>query len=122
MDDLAELAFQQVYSGENSIIDAIGPETFTFNELVDLIRRGVGSRTIITHLPPMAAWRLSGLVGKLVRDVVLTREEVIGLMEERLYVESPPTGQTLFSEWVRQNAGDLGKRYAHELDRHYLGE
>jgi NADH dehydrogenase len=119
VDDLAALAVQQVNSEEKTIIDAIGPETYTFNELVDLLRRCTGSKALRIHTPPMLAWRLSNLMGKLVQDVVLTREEVTGLMEERLYVDAPPAGQTRFSEWVHQNADDLGKRYAHELDRHY---
>lgn len=119
VDDLAALAVDQVKADKDAVINTIGPETYTFNELVDLLRRSVGSRALLVHAPPMLALRLSELVGVVVGDVVLTREEVIGLMDDLLYVESPPNAPTRFSDWVRQHAGTLGKQYTHEIERHY---
>lgn len=124
VEDLAELVVEQALGehargSENIVLDAIGPETFTFNQLVGLLKKTVGSRTLVTHAPPMLAQRLSALVGKLVGDVILTKEEVVGLMEDTLVTDSPPAGQTALSDWVRQNKQTLGMRYAHELKRHY---
>jgi uncharacterized protein YbjT (DUF2867 family) len=120
VDDLATLAAQQVDSHENVVIDAIGPETYTFNGLVAMLRARLASRALVVHAPPILAQRLSALVGMLVKDVVLTREEVIGLMDDLLFVDAKPVGSTRLSEWVAQHADTLGKKYANELNRHYL--
>jgi hypothetical protein len=100
-------------------MDAIGPETFTFTELVKIIRSRVGSRARIISVPPVAALALSGLLGRLVHDVVLTRDELLGLTQNLLVTDSTPTGRTPFSEWARDNAHLLGAKYASELERHY---
>jgi NADH dehydrogenase len=119
VEDLAALAVREGGSDENRIIDAVGPETFTFAALVRMVRERVGSRARIVSLPPGVALFLSRLVGLLVKDVVLTRDEVEGLMQNLLVTSSPPAGQTRFSEWARDNAHMLGAKYASELERHY---
>jgi len=117
--DLAELTVEQVFSDENVTIDAIGPEIYTFREMVQLLKKTAGSRALLVNAPPMLAQKLSGLVGLLLKDVILTREEVLGLMDDLLVTESPPSGDTRFSEWVYTHRNTLGKQYAHELKRHY---
>jgi NADH dehydrogenase len=119
VDDLAELAVAQALSDENITIDAIGPETYTFNQLVILLRDVVGSRTVLVHTPPMLAQKLSNLVGMLIGDVILTKEEVYGLMENLLVTDSPSAGKTSLNHWVHQHKETLGKYYAHEIKRHY---
>jgi nucleoside-diphosphate-sugar epimerase len=119
VEDLAELAVQVGKGSDNIIIDAIGPETFTFAELVQIIHKQVGSRARIVSLPPGLALILSRLVGMLVKDVVLTRDEIVGLMANLLVTNSPPAGKTRFSEWARENIHVLGAKYASELERHY---
>ena len=121
VEDLASLAVQAGASDENQIIDAVGPEIYTFNELAELLKRVVGSRSRLVHMPPMMAWRLSQLLGALVGDNMLTREEVLGLMDNLLVSGQTPTGSTLLSKWVRENADTLGAKYANELARHFIG-
>jgi len=119
VDDLAQLAVEQVFRDQNTIIEAIGPETTTFNGLVAGIRASLGSRALIVHTPPMLAQRLITVIGKLVGDVILTREEVIGLMEERLFVDTQPAGRISQSDWIARHTKTLGKHYANELNRHF---
>jgi hypothetical protein len=38
-------------------------------------------------------------------------------MEEMLFVDSAPLGKTAISEWVRDHADTLGKKYRSELKR-----
>jgi NADH dehydrogenase len=121
VDDMAELAVQAGKSDANLIWDAVGPEVFRFDELVELIRLTLGSRTQLLHLPPGLALTLSRLIGIAVKDVVLTRDEVAGLMAGLLISAEPPRGRTLLSAWLRANANTLGRRYASELARHYKG-
>ena len=119
--DLAKLAVQMAGKKENVVIDAIGPETFTFNQLVSLLKSTVKSWSIPVHVPPGLSFFLSNIIGKFVGDVVLTRNEVLGLMDNLLVTDSPPAGETRLSDWVRENKEMLGKRYANELNRHFKG-
>ena len=118
-DDLAEFAVEAGKSDENLTVDAVGPEVYTFNELVELIRTTVGSRARILHLPPRAALLLSRAIGLMVRDVVLTGEEIDGLRSNLLVSENPPNCRAVLSDWLRDHADVIGTRYASELGRHY---
>jgi len=119
VEELAELATNAGGQAGNVIVDAAGPEVYTFDALVRLIAKTVRSRARIIHLRPDRALFLSRLIGYLVGDVVLTREEVDGLMSNLLVSGGPPTGRTRLSEWLRQHADTLGARYASEVKKHY---
>lgn len=119
VEDLAELVVDAADLDEDVTIDAVGPETFTFAGLVRLIADKIGCRVRLVHVRPGLALLLSRLAGYAVRDVVLTRDEIVGLMAELLVVEGLPTGATRLSGWLEQNAGTLGASYASELGRHY---
>ena len=117
--DLAEMAVEAGKANGSIVLDAVGPETYAFRDLVQLIARSVGSRARIVHLRPTLALFLSRLVGVAVRDVVLTAEEVEGLMSGLLVSQGPPSGRTRLTVWVERHAHMLGTRYASELRRHY---
>lgn len=119
VEDMADIAVSAAQKDDNIIMDAVGPETYTFDELVRLIAGKVRSRARIMHLPAGLALSLSRLVGSLVKDVVLTRDEVEGLMANLLISSGAPTGQTRLSGWLGQNAEGVGDRYASELQQHY---
>ena len=117
--DLAELAVSAAAEPENVVVDAVGPETYTFDELVLLMERHIGSRAKLAHMPPSLALSLSRIVGYFVRDVVLTRDELVGLAANLLVSTETPRATTRFSEWLEANGAKLGAAYASELDRHY---
>lgn len=121
VEDVAAIAVDAGRGEGNAILDAVGPEVFTFNELVALLARSIGSRTKVVHLPPNLAFVCTKLLGWLVRDVVLTRAEIDGLMADLLVSREAPRGRTRLSAWLRENAAHLGTRYASELGRHYRG-
>jgi NADH dehydrogenase len=117
VDDLAQLAVLQGNSNTNVIVDAIGPETFTYRELVQSIGNIIGKeRPIISVLPVIGYWA-GWLLGKFVNDVIITPDEIEGLMHNLLYTPSAPAGKTKLSEWAQEHAGALGKHYASELAR-----
>jgi uncharacterized protein YbjT (DUF2867 family) len=118
-EDMAEMAVSAAHQEGNVILDAVGPEVYTFNELVRLIAEKIRSAARIIHVPPRLALSLSKLIGYVVDDVVLTRDEVAGLMANLLVSDGPPTGETRLSNWLGQNADSVGTRYASELARHY---
>ena len=117
VEDLATLAVTQGKSRENRIIDATGPETFTYRELVRTVGEIIGARRPIISVPPIVGWLVGSLVGWLFDDVFITREEIEGLMRGLLHTKSPPVGRTKLTEWARANAATLGMRYASELAR-----
>jgi uncharacterized protein YbjT (DUF2867 family) len=119
VEDMADMAVAAAERDGNETFDAAGPEIFTFDALVRLIRDKIGSRARIVHLPPGPALQLSRIVGLLVGDVVLTQDEVDGLTAGLLVSEAPATGSTRLSDWLGENASTLGTRYASELQRHY---
>jgi uncharacterized protein YbjT (DUF2867 family) len=117
VDDLAKLAVEQGGSRENRIIDAVGPETFTYRELVKRIGHIIGKPRRVVSVPPILGYLASLALGKLLGDVVVTRAEIKGLMGGLLCTDSPPAGDTKLTEWVEEHAETLGRRYASELAR-----
>lgn len=119
VEDLADLIVSASQRSRNMTLDAAGPETFTFAELVRLIARTVGSRARIVRTPRMAALALAKVAGLMVGDVVLTREEVISLMDNLVVSSEAPRGRTKISDWLARNSSMLGRRYFNELDMHF---
>ena len=117
VDDLAELAVVQGTRSDNAIIDAIGPETWTYREFVELIGRIIGCPRPIISVRPGVGYAIGWLLGKLVGDVIITRSEIEGLMSDLLYTDSAPAGQTNFTDWAGEHADSLGRCYASELAR-----
>lgn len=117
--DFAELAVESGQREGNLTLDAAGPEVFTFKELVDMLARSVGSHARIVPVPPGLALFLSRVVGMAMHDVLLTEDELKGLMAELLVSKHPPRGQEHLSEWAGTHASLLGNVYASELNRHF---
>jgi uncharacterized protein YbjT (DUF2867 family) len=118
-EDVAEMAVSAGHEDNNAVMDAVGPETFTFDELVRLIASRINSRSKVIHIKPNLAYLLAKLVGYTVRDVVITRDEIDGLMSNLLISQGEPTAPTSFSVWLRQNAEKIGKRYISGVERRY---
>ena len=117
VDDLAALAVQQGEQRENTIINAIGPETFTFRGLVKQIAAILSKKRLIVSIPPGTGYAVGKLIGKIVGDVLITPEEIQGLMSGLLYVDAPPAGKTSLISWATEHASQLGRHYASELSR-----
>jgi NADH dehydrogenase len=117
VDDLAAAAVARITGETNETIDAIGPETFYYRDMVEMIAREIGSRAPMVAMPPMLAYQGVRVLGWIVGDVINTRDEIRGLMQERLYVQSPPLGTTKLSDWVRASCRQIGRRYTSELQR-----
>ena len=117
VDDLAALAVQQGSLREDNLLNAIGPETFTYRGLVEELGRIIGRPRKVVSLPPWLGYAAGNVLGRLLGDVLITREEIRGLMAGLLYVDAPPAGSTRLTDWARSHAGDLGRHYASELAR-----
>ncbi len=119
VEDVADIAVRCGLAKDNVEVDAAGPEIFSFNELVMLIKDTVKSRARIIRMGPETTLLFTGIVGKLIGDVLITRDEVYGLMDNLLVSKHPPEGRILLSDWLRSIVNEVGKSYASELKRHY---
>ncbi len=117
VDDLAQLAVDQGEQTENTLINAIGPETFTYRGLAETVGRIIGKPRPIVSVPPRLGYAVGWTLGKLVGDVMITREEIKGLMDNLLHVDAPPAGTTKLTDWARERASTLGLHYTSELAR-----
>ena len=117
VDDLARLAVEQGEKTTDAAINAIGPETFTYKGLVETIGEIIGKKRPIVSVSPAIGYMAGMVMGKLVGDVMITRDEIRGLMAGLLYVDSPPAGKTKLSDWAREHADSLGRKYTSELAR-----
>lgn len=119
VDDLAELAVEAVYKSENYIWDAVGPDEFTFKGMVELIGETIGKKPPLIPFPPRLALLAAQFLSLFVNDVMLTPEEVDGLMANLLISKESPRCKTSLKDWLREHRETVGKEYASELLRHY---
>jgi uncharacterized protein YbjT (DUF2867 family) len=119
IEDLARICTDAADSSHDIVIDAAGPETMTFHELVSLVRAAVQSGAPILQLPPTLMAVVGRALGLLVGDVVLTPDEIRGLMAGLLVSHEPPLGQIAFSQWLSEHGSSIGRSYANELERHF---
>ena len=119
VEDMADLVVDAAERKDNYVLDAVGLEIFGFEELVRLIAQTIGRPARIVHVRPTVAWLACWMAGLAVQDVVLTREEIQGLMANLLVSKGAPTGTMRLSEWLKKNADSVGAHYASELGRHF---
>jgi uncharacterized protein YbjT (DUF2867 family) len=119
VDDFAQICLRAAEGGTGTVTDAVGPDVMTFEQLVRAVRHVLRRRIPILHAPPAAMAALSHVLGVVVRDVVLTADEIRGLTAGVLVSQQPALGQVSFLEWLQENASTLGRKYANELDRHF---
>ncbi len=119
LEDVAEIATWAAEQSDNVTVDAAGPDIVTYAELVEGIAIAVGRRPRFVYMPPRLTLWAGDLVGAFVRDVILTRQELQGLMEELLVSHEKPRGARRIDNWLLTAADTLGRSYASELDRHW---
>ena len=118
-EDVAEIATWVAKQSDNVVVDAAGPEIISYAELVHSVATALRRRARIVNMPAGVTLAMGGVVGLLVRDVVLTRQELQGLMQELLVSREEPRGTRRVDDWLLRSAGSLGRSYASELSRHF---
>jgi NADH dehydrogenase len=119
VEDLADLATDAVYRTDNYIIDAVGPDVFSFKEMIELIEERIGVKRPLVSVPPRLALSVARFLSMLLGDVLLTPEEVDGLMANLLVSKELPRCKTHLADWPEANKDKIGTRYASEIKRHY---
>ena len=119
VDDVTRICAEAGSMDAGQTIDAAGPEILRYRDLVSMVRDAIGSRSIVVPMPPALVLAAARLLGPVVRDVVLTRDEVRELTSSFLTSLQPARGTTRISEWLPANAASLGRAWASELQRNY---
>jgi Nucleoside-diphosphate-sugar epimerases len=119
VDDLARICVEAAEGEPGRVVDAAGPETLQYRELVALVRGAIGSRALVVPMPGLVVLAAARLLGLIVGDVVLTRDEIRELTASLLTTKEAARGEIRISDWVTANAATLGRRWSSELDRNY---
>jgi NADH dehydrogenase len=119
VEDLAKIAVEYSIGPAGITVDAIGPETFSFEQLVRLIAQKINRKVLFLKLPAGAGIFLGKVIGLIMRDVLLTGDELRGLMAELLTSTQEPNARTRFSEWLELNNDTIGCAYSSEIARHF---
>jgi uncharacterized protein YbjT (DUF2867 family) len=122
VDDLARLCVDLAARPGNVTVDAVGPESVSFKEMVMAIRAATGSRCVVMPAPGWLIPPASAALGALLRDVLLTAEEYQAMAAGLADSSAAATGQLSLTDWIAAHGGELGRTYANELERHYRPE
>jgi uncharacterized protein YbjT (DUF2867 family) len=74
---------------------------------------------VLVHARPRIALALSAMVGSVMRDRLVTRAELAGLMQGLLTSRGEPTGTRRLPDWLRENADSVGRSYVSERIRNW---
>ena len=119
VDDLARLCVGLGGRTDSVTLDAVGPDSPTFREMVTAIRSAIRSRSLLVPVPGWLMPPLSAVLGAALRDVLLTSEEYKAMAGGLATSQAPSTSQSSLMDWIASHGAELGRVYANELDRHY---
>ena len=119
VEDVAEIATWAAQQSGNLTVDAAGPDTVTYGEFVEGIAIAVGRRPRFVYTSPRLTLLAANIVASRVRDVMLTKQELQGLMDELLVSHEKPLGTRRMDNWLLTSADSIGRAYASELERHW---
>ncbi len=118
VDDMARLMIREGAGSTNTVVDAVGPETFSYRELVQTIANIINVRRRVLSVPPWAGLAVSKAINPIVQDVIITRQEIQGLMRGLLdSQEHTLDGAIRLTQWAQEHRDELGIKYASEVGR-----
>lgn len=117
VDDMADLMLDHARRTDNTVVDAVGPETFTYRDLVRTIAEIIGVSRPIVRVSPGLGHAVANTLNPFLKDVIITREEIAGLMRGLLDSTAPAAGPTRLTDWARHHRAALGTKYASEVGR-----
>jgi NADH dehydrogenase len=117
VEDVARICVEAAFGDPDVTLDAVGPETFTYRQMIHEMTRAMGLRRLIVPLPDFVTLLAGRVVGAVMKDIVITEHEISGLRDELMYTGTDPLGTTNFTDWLQAEASTLGRRYANDLTR-----
>jgi NADH dehydrogenase len=117
--DTAAICIEAGDLDDDLIVGAAGSDRWVYADFVRLVAQTIGARARIRHSSLRVALGAARLAGLLLRDVVVTRDELEALSAGLLASHDPPRGSDRFEPWLREHADRLGRRYTSELARNF---
>jgi len=119
VEDLARLCVELGARHDTVVVDAVGPQSLTFRQLVDAVRAAVGSHAVVLPVPGPVLSGLASALSLLLDDTLFTRDEYQALAAGLADSDGPTTGTIVLTDWLAEHGPEVGRRYANELDRHF---
>ena len=119
--DVARIAIELGARDDDITRDVAGPETFIYKDFIKLIAQSMGVRRLLVPMPAIVAWLAGRVMGLFLRDMIITRAEIRGLMQGLVASEEEPLGEISFSEWVAEKGPELGRHYHNDLEEREYG-
>ncbi len=119
VDDVAKICADAADRDENEIINAVGPDTFTYREMVKEMARAMKLRRLFLPIPDFVALGAGKILGLFLRDIIITQYEISGLREELMYTGTKPLGTTKFRDWLKSESNTLGRHFVNDLARRH---
>ena len=120
MRDVARVAIELGAGTEDVTKDVTGPETYRYKEFVKLIAKSMKRRRLIMPIPPIMGWVAGRIMGVFLKDLVITRAEIRGLMQGLMASDEEPLGVISFREWIQEKGPEVGQKYHNDLkERRY---
>jgi uncharacterized protein YbjT (DUF2867 family) len=117
--DLARLCVELGAGDADTVVDAVGPQSVTFRELIDCVRTAVGSKALVMPVPGWVMPPVTATLGLVLRDTLLTADEYKAMAGGLADSGAPSTGRIVFTDWVAEHGSQLGCHYANEIARHF---
>ena len=117
VDDYAEAVVDAVGSSETFVRDATGPDRVEFGELVADLLALTRGRSRVVRLPLSACTLLYRVASSVMRETILTADELKGLSRNRLDSAADPVGRIGLRAWLRDNIRSVGLRFLREPPR-----
>ena len=118
VDDVAALCVESASAeAGHRTFDAVGPDRPTFDELVRAVAAAVGRKARLVHLPPRLVLAAVQALGKVARDDLLTRDELLSTIDGLADTDGPATGTTSVMAWLESNGATLGLARSGERSR-----
>ena len=114
--DVARIAIELGARNDDVTRDVAGPETFTYKDFIKLIARSMGVRRLLVPMPAIVAWMAGKVMGLFLKDMIITRAEIRGLMQGLVASEEEPLGEISCSAWVAEKGTELGRHYHNDLE------
>jgi NADH dehydrogenase len=117
-EDVAEISTWAAGETGSVIVDAAGPDIVTYADLVDSIAIAIQHKRRIFFTSPSVTLLAARVLGRYLKDVILTPQELAGLMDDHLVSNDPPRGRARIEDWLLRAADGLGMSYSSRLNRH----
>ena len=116
-DDYADLIVAVARTEQRGVVDGVGPDVLTYDDMVRLVGEAIGRSPRIIHVHPRIFARAARVVSRFFTEPTVLKYEVYGCLVENGVVPRQPQGSRRLVDWLRERKDSLGRRYADQDHR-----